>query len=334
MKNLFNFLNDSRKKYIALAIAAVILAGLIFACAKIGVTVNRPTNNTKPSNESNHYVEDSSDDFEESSNDFEDPESEEYTLDLPTQFVPFECSGDYYSFGSPKNQYGFAFEHQYPGNKLVYIHNNEENVLFETDTPIGGVSFLMCAYIDNYLFINVYQNNVDTLYRIAFEYDSDGNIKSHDIYFVAEDVYRPVKALHNALIIEKGYYGEYVTLDTVTGEINPIEYNHEVDSSSVIVSVSSDEAIKIAEKELEKDKYRIVHESEYDYVTDMDFPAPVLIHDPDIVYHKGYMDHIYEEYPEYVWVVRYNSEPLYQNVRIYINAMSGEISYVQIQPYP
>lgn len=326
MKKLLSCFNKDAKKYMTVAIAAVILAGLIFVCAKIGITVGKLPNKAASPTKTENVAETSSDDFEDS-------ESEEYTLNLPAQFVPFACSGEYCSFDDRINQYGFTFEYQYSGNELVYIHNNEVTVLFEMDEPIGGVSFLMSAYIDNYLFFTVYQNNVNTLYRIAFEYGSDGSIKSHDIYFVAENVDRPVKALNNLLIIEKDY-GEYVSLNTKTGETSPVEYNNEVDASSVKVSVSSDEAIKIAEKELEKDKYRIVDENEFDYLPDTDFVDPILIHNPDIIYHKGYEDHLYEEYPEYVWIVRYNSDPLYQNVRIYVNAMSGEISYVQIQPYP
>lgn len=328
MKKLLSFFNDNAKKYTILAIAAVILVGLIFACAKIGVTVGKSSNNATASNTSENKIEVPSDDFEV-------PEDEEeYALDLPTQFVPFACSGDYYSFENLKNQYGFAFETQHVSNKIVYIHNDEETVLLETDNANGNVSVSIHSYIDDNLFFSVRQGKTDTLYRMAFEYDGDGNILNSDIYFVAENVNWPVKALDNVLIIEKEY-GEYVSFNTKTGEMTPIEYNKEVDAGSVKVSVTSDKAIKIAEKELEKDMYRVIvggHEEHY--IPNIDGIDPVLIHYPDLIYHGGYESHRYEDYPEYVWVVRYDTEFLYQQVRIYVNAMSGEISYVQIQPYP
>lgn len=345
MNKFKSFLNDEKAvKKVLIFLTPFLLALIIFAGVKLGSTIK--SDEPVPEPVESEITEQATKNEPPTEDDefFDEPEDEEkYMLDLPTEFVPFKCSGKYYSFGEPKNQYGYSFKTQYVKDysldlggiyKIVYIHNNEEMVLFETEKPVTGIHVSAPAYIDDNLFISVHQNETDTLYRIALEYNADGNIKSHEIYFVAKSVNRPVKAMNNALIIEQGYYGEYVSLNTKTGEISPVEYSNEVDPSSVKVSVSSNAAIKIAEKELEKDKYKNVYENEYNYIPDIDFPNPVLIHNPNIIYHKGYEDYIYEDYPEYVWIVRYNSEPLYQNVRIYVNATSGEISYVQIQPYP
>lgn len=350
MNKFKSFLNDEiAVKKVLIFLTPFLLALLVFAGIKLGAYIK----NSEPAPEhvENEITEQATENEPPTEDNviFEESEDEEeYIINLPTKFESFECEGKYYSFDDLKNQYGYSFEKQYSkdkysnsnGNfmsryKIVYAHNDAEQAIFEVASADGNVIITTLEYIDDYLFFTVLQNKTRTLYRMAFEYDESGNIISHEIYFVAEKAELPVKALKNTLIIRKEYGEEYVSLNTKTGEIKPIEYDYEVDPSSVKVSVSLDKAIEIAEKELEKDEYRVFNGiSEEKYIPNVDGIAPVLIHYPDLIFRGGYKNNRFEDYPEYVWVVAYDTESLYQQVRIFVNAKSGEISYVQIQPYP
>lgn len=233
-----------------------------------------------------------------------------------------------------KNEYGFAVEiHNHEKYEIVYYHNFQETVLFKCGDSVRNVSLL--SYIDDSLYFRVYDSDRNnTVYRIAIEYDDEGYITDSKICFVVSDAYLPLKAMKNALIIE-GENDKYIKLDTLTGEISFVDYNNEVDPDSVNISVSLNEAIKIAKNEIAKDKYKSIKGSQstftYDLCTDIE---PTLVHDPDLIYHRGANFERVEDYPEYVWVIEFESEPLYQTVSIFVNAQTGTISGVGISVWP
>ena len=268
----------------------------------------------------------------------------EQTFASPVDFEPFECSGKYYDFSSDnkvQNQHGMVFQGKNTKdsgnncNAIVYSINGEASNLFSINNT--NVDVRVLAFIDDALYFRIDNSadlGIDGLYRIWFTYDEKGDIYNSGLSFCLSNELLPVQAKDNVLILEKDY-DHYVALNTLTGEMNAVDFNVEVDADTVKnISVSLEAAMETAEKELKKDEYRFINGNEISYVPNIDGIDPVLIKDPNLIYHQGYENHRFEDYPEYVWVIRYDSEPLYQQVRIYVNAQSGRISNIQIQPYP
>lgn len=261
-------------------------------------------------------------------------DTDELDLDLPVDFEPFECKGDYDYFddNEVRNQNGLVFKEipsendaHFRSDKLAYSFNSEEKILIQSDMP--DVYFDIWAYIDDALYFTVKEK----LYRMTFEYNEAGDIANSKIYLISNGYWEPVKAESNILTLRCG--NRYCLLDTQTGGIDSTEYNCVVDEyNSIDGIISKDKAIDIAFNEIRDFKYYddITTDMTYERVSGFiidDYYPTELIYRPDYVY--GLADKWkYEPYPEYVWRIYLKGE---FRITVDVNAQSGNVTNVNIE---
>lgn len=325
LKNFRSFLNnDNTVKILCIFLAVLLILAAVFAGVKIA---NNKANIFEPeSNASENDV------GNESTADFYHFGS---PLDLDVAFEPFECKGYFYSFEKQKikNQDGMLFSEtktdEYIGgnhnNAIAYNFNGQEKILFETH--ISNASLSIAAYVDD----SLYFSDDNCLYRIYLEYDEAGDIINSNISLVIKDYYLPVKADDNALILSDINGNAYLSLNTLNGQAEAIDYNEKItDESNVKVSlISEEEAVKLAGEEIKNQKYfrDMTSDREEDVIL---FPderyKSELIYNPDII-RETYEEYKYELYPEYIWKVYFTGE---FSGKVYVNARTGKISYVSV----
>lgn len=255
-------------------------------------------------------------------------------FDLPADFEPFECNGDYYYFddNEVQNQDGLVFKEIQLRNdphgrsdKLVYCFNGEEKILIQTEMP--DVYFDIWAYIDDALYFSV----LGKLYRMTFEYSEDGDIAANKTHLVFNDYGEPVKSENNTLILRCG--NNYSLLDTQTGKADSIEYNLVITDKydNLKGLISMDKAIDIAFNEIKNLKYYddittdMTYERVSGFILDDNYP-PALIYRPDYVYELT-NKWKYESYPEYVWHIILKGE---FRITVDVNAQSGSVTNVNV----
>ncbi|MDE5984208.1 MAG: M56 family metallopeptidase [Eubacterium sp.] len=254
-----------------------------------------------------------------------------------TAFEPFYCIGDFYAEYKYDNDDGPYIPNQ-QGNRfsiikigdttnIMYTYDNGKSVIIYT----GDEWLYLNVYIDNAL----YFNEKGCSYRIEFEYNPDGSIKTQHLSFVTSKYAHIVKAEENKLIISNWNYqtakSESFELDTLSGKATRIDYNYHVFANDYDLKINADDAFNIAYEEIQDIKYSYWNGntenmfSEYFYRDENN--EPELICKPVI----EQRDFIYERYPEFAWKVRLRSGILSAyTVEVYVNAQTGNVCSVNV----
>lgn len=197
---------DITLKKSVLIIVSVLIVALIAAGVGIGIHFSK--------NKTPEYVE-----------------PEVLVVDFFEEFEPFECSGEYTSFGyisEVMNQDGMRFfskgetEESEHHNVLVYEINGEEKKLYSVNDP--EVDIDVAAYIDDALYFNISNSKemgINGLYRVKLSYNEDGDIEGSSFTLRFNMNLEPMRAENNTLLLRKG--DQYYLFDTQTGEYS--EYN-------------------------------------------------------------------------------------------------------------
>lgn len=253
-----------------------------------------------------------------------------------TEFEPFYCSGYYYaecaydeSGNYIPNQQGNRFSIIAIGENarnIVYTYNNKSTVVHS-----GGEKLYLSVYIDNAL----YFTEDACLYRIEFEYNTDGSIKAQKLSFVSSKFDYIVKAEENKLIFS-GYdrikdVSASFEMDTLSGKIKQNDYNRTVNADEYNLRISGERAFDIAYEEVQNIKYSYWNQNTENmfsgYLYRDENNEPELIYKPVI----RQRDFIYERYPEFAWRIYLESGPISAyTVEVYVNAQTGAVCSVKI----
>lgn len=256
---------------------------------------------------------------------------------MPSEFKPFECSGDYYSFDKarqPVSENGVQFycaeiDDSFK-NTIFYKIGDSEKVLYNSPVEI-----YIDGYVDNALYfhtVSTEENTVTSLYRIEISYDETGDIYDSSLSYVSSYYDVLIKAEKNSLILSDSlaYNGSYARLDTLTGEITPIEYMREATYAdySDKAPVNETKALEIAKSALSDSYYWNMSWQITENLPEFNGGISSLfyVHPYYIVGKPGIT---LETYPDYAWEFTLNYKAY--TVYISINAVSGDVCYVDIQ---
>ncbi|MCH5321747.1 MAG: hypothetical protein J1E36_08270 [Eubacterium sp.] len=304
------------KKLFSLFLVLLLIVSICGCSAKEDITDNTTENNT--------------------SEQISSTEGENLTNsdDLLAEFIPFECSGDYYSFnneGHVKSETGIDFFVKYSDDlhTICYTLNSSTKELYSVRGKI-----ILYAYIDNAIYFSADYNT--TLYRIELYYDETGEIHDSTLSLVSERYTEPVKAEKNRMLLALGLSGacidgDYAWLDTKTGVLTDTKFNYTADynSYSDVAQIDESKALDIAKEELLNKKYwfeftNTQPEFEVDH-------EPLFVINPHFTFGWN-ADWVYDAYPEYVWDFTFKAVAVDINVvvnaGVAVNAVSGEVSYV------
>lgn len=261
------------------------------------------------------------------------------------EFIPFECTGDYYSFDKsrqPVSENGVQFycasdDSQLENavditNTIYYKIGDKDKILYKTNHEMH-----INAYVDNALYFTVVDNldSPSGLYRIEISYDETGDVYNSQLSLVSQQYCTLVKAMDNSLVLSDSvdYRGNYVVFDTLTGEVTPTEYNFEADYSdySNVAGINEKEALEIAKDALSESKYwssSVGDMEDSPYFGEVD--SSIFMVKP--FYIVGSPGETMETYPDYAWEFALIYEP-YRRYTVYIsvNAVSGKVCYCDIQ---
>lgn len=258
-------------------------------------------------------------------------ECSEIKLDYLAEFEPFYASGEYYSFQSMEHNYpetsdGIAFyvkySDDYVNGDIVCSYNGKEKFVLELNKSI-----VIYGFIDDALYFTAdFGNDNSALYRLEIT-SSGGIITDTKLSMVKEGQYQPVKAYDNKLIVASGEAGEnakYYALDTCTGKLYDTKFYYTADANdfSDDISISVDQAVRIAKTEMKNGKYFTMGSKP------KSFELAETIHfivEPHYTFGYG-TGFVYEDYPWLVYRVFLNSPSYYAYVDI--NAQTGNVAYV------
>lgn len=256
---------------------------------------------------------------------------------MPSEFEPFECSGDYYSFDKsrqPLSENGVQFycAELNDGfiNTIFYKTGDSEKVLYNSPVEIS-----IDGYVDNALYfhtVSTEENTVTSLYRIEISYDETGDIYDSSLSYVSSYYDVLIKAEKNSLILSDSlaYNGSYARLDTLTGELTPIEYMREATYAdySDKAPINETKALEIAKSALSDNQYwNMSWQITENLPTFNGVNSSIFYVHP--YYIVGKPGITIETYPDYAWefTLDYKAYTVY----ISINAVTGDVCYVDIQ---
>lgn len=256
---------------------------------------------------------------------------------MPSEFEPFECSGDYYSFDKscqPLSENGVQFycAELNDGfiNTIFYKIGDSEKVLYNSPVEIS-----IDGYVDNALYfhtVSTEENTVTSLYRIEISYDETGDIYDSSLSYVSSYYDVLIKAEKNSLILSDSlaYNGSYARLDTLTGELTPIEYMKEATYAdySDKAPINETKALEIAKSALSDNQYwNMSWQITENLPTFNGVVSSIFYVHP--YYIVGKPGITLETYPDYAWefTLDYKAYTVY----ISINAVTGDVCYVDIQ---
>lgn len=253
------------------------------------------------------------------------------------EFEPFKCSGKYYSFDKsrrPLSENGIQFycAELNDGfiNTIFYKIGDSEKVLYTSPVEI-----YIDGYVDNALYFHTAsaeENTIASLYRIEISYDETGDIYDSSLSYVSSYYDVLIKAEKNSLILSDSldYNGSYARLDTLTGELTPIEYMREAIYAdySDKAPINEAEALEIAKSALSDNQY---WNMSWQITENLPMFNGVIssifyVHPYYIVGKPGIT---LETYPDYAWefTLDYKAYTVY----ISIDAVTGDVCYVDIQ---
>lgn len=256
---------------------------------------------------------------------------------MPSEFEPFECSGDYYSFDKscqPLSENGVQFycAELNDGfiNTIFYKIGDSEKVLYNSPVEIS-----IDGYVDNALYfhtVSTEENTVTSLYRIEISYDETGDIYDSSLSYVSSYYDVLIKAEKNSLILSDSlaYNGSYARLDTLTGELTPIEYMKEATYAdySDKAPINEAKALEIAKSALSDNQYwNMSWQITENLPTFNGVVSSIFYVHP--YYIVGKPGITLETYPDYAW--EFTLDYKVYTVYISINAVTGDVCYVDIQ---
>ncbi|MGN0534979.1 MAG: hypothetical protein ACI4IR_03145, partial [Eubacterium sp.] len=255
-----------------------------------------------------------------------------------SKFTPFECSGRYYCFDREniKDEYGNTYSTRYIEETDTYslVRNGSEIIYTCADWKCDGIQ-LYC-YIDDSLYFLIN----DDLYRLALKYNEAGEIYDSEFSLVFEYGFCiPVKASKNTLILcgDRGRTyltgtimpskmdGQiYISLNTLTGQADYIDYNSKVENNEYSPAVGEETAKEIALKAIQDENnfekgFGALNPERYK----INENQTVLIKNPDLSYQ--YVVHHY--YPDYAWEIRFIGDYI---VTVFIDADNGNVCAMSV----
>lgn len=255
-----------------------------------------------------------------------------------SKFTPFECSGRYYCFDRENiiDEYGNTYSTSYIEETDTYnlVRNGSEIIYTCTDWKFDGIQ-LYC-YIDDSLYFLIN----DDLYRLALKYNKAGEIYDSEFSLVFENGYCiPVKASKNNLILS-GEFGltylsgtampsringkNYISLNTLTGQADYIDYNSKVENNEYSPAVLEETAKEIALKAIQdENNFEKGVETQSPEIYKINENQTVLIKNPDLS--NQYVVHYY--YPDYAWKITLKGDYI---ITVYIDADNGNVCAMSV----
>lgn len=306
-----------------LIILPVLLAILIIAGVgvRIHVSNNQPDlPNSEQTNEDTQPVED----VQPTENTTED---DVFTVTLPTEFKPFECSKNdtplYICATAYKDISLFGVD--VFSDELYYLNGDEKEIFKFPETLDPN------AYIGNALFLT----GSDALYRI--EIDENGYYDLDSLSLVTDFRARPAFVDENKLLLFAGslLYPNFILLDTFTGEYEETDDCDKILSEAPSGLISAKKAEEIALKEIQKSEYQDrISGFTFSIATDRETNSNLteLYYRPDLSTTLGGW-YQYESIPEYCWFVHAiadNDIFDYPQITVCVNAQTGSVAHVRI----
>ena len=314
-----------------LIIIPILLTILIIAGVGVRsyVSNNQPDlPNSEPTNENTQPTEDVQPTESTTEDDI-------FTVALPTEFKPFECSKNDNSFVSIWYNGDNWFDTDIYTEELYYV-NGEKRESFSFPSTMQP-----CAYIGNALFLCDYDKRA--LYRIII--GEDGNYDLDSFSLVTDFYARPAFVDENKLLLyaNNKMSPDYVLLNTLTGKFEETDDCNKLLTEIPSGLISAKEAEKIALKEIQKSEYM-------EEVGDLTFTTAVdnhmhsvatgeimsssteLVYRPDLSNSLGSL-YQYENIPDYCWFVHTIAEEDifgYPQVIVCVNAQTGSVAHVRI----